>query len=97
MVIAMLKLRDNDVHVTKVNANYTAWGTCGCILFSSGQKKSLDLFNSGLKIELNGTPINRKDQQIFRGVQLTSTEFELEFSYVVKPVLSGTILSAQLY
>ena len=27
-VIAMLKLRDADVHVTKVNTNHRAWGTC---------------------------------------------------------------------
>ena len=37
-----------------------------CILFSSDQKRvPLDLFNSGLNIELNGTPINRKDHTKF--------------------------------
>ena len=40
-----------------------------CILFSSGQKRvSLDLFNSRLNIELNATPINRKEIVILKKI-----------------------------
>ena len=52
---------DSTINVVKINS----------ILFSSGQKRvSLDLFNSGLNIELNGTPINRKDHTKFLGVYI---------------------------
>ena len=52
---------DSTINVVKINS----------ILFSSGQKRvSLDLFNSGLNIELNGTPINRKDHTKFLAVYI---------------------------
>ena len=41
----MLKLRDTDVHVTKVNRNYTAWGTCGHPQFNESSENVASSFN----------------------------------------------------